>query len=67
MLITGAASSWTAIQAPLPPGGVAALNFEATSELPTVACGNKASACVAVGFYRDQSGNDQGLLLTGPP
>jgi hypothetical protein len=61
LLIYGGASSWTAIQAPVPP------NAGGTSDVPAVSCVKSASACVAVGSYYDQSGNEQGLVLTGTP
>jgi hypothetical protein len=61
LLISGAASSWSAIVAPMPSNGGAG------STVSAVACAKMASACVAVGYYLDRSANDQGLLLTGPP
>jgi hypothetical protein len=61
LLIYGGASSWTAIQAPVP------RNAAGTSDVPAVSCAKGASACVAVGWYDDKSGNEQGLLVTGPP
>jgi hypothetical protein len=62
LLISGAASSWSVIAAPVPSNG-----GTSTAAAQAVACAKRASACVAVGYYRDKSGNDQGLLLTGPP
>ncbi len=62
LLISGAASSWSAIAAPVPSNA-----GPSSSSAQAVACAKRASACVAVGYYRDKSGNDQGLLLTGPP
>jgi hypothetical protein len=62
LLISGAASSWSAIAAPVPSNA-----GTSTASEQAVACAKRASACVAVGYYRDKSGNDQGLLLTGPP
>jgi hypothetical protein len=62
LLISGAASSWSAIVAPVPSNA-----GTSTAQEQAVACAKSASACVAVGYYRDKSGNDQGLLLTGPP
>jgi hypothetical protein len=62
LLISGAASSWSAIVAPVPSNsGAPGPNVSA------VACAKRASACVAVGYYPDKSINEQGLLLTGPP
>jgi hypothetical protein len=63
VLISGASSSWSAIESALPRGGGPGSN----SSLLDGACARKASSCVAVGYYADQYGNDQGLLLTGPP
>jgi hypothetical protein len=64
LLVLGAGSSWSAIQAPSPRNaGASPPNYQ----LPSVACAKKASACVAVGSYPDVSGDDQALLLTGPP
>ena len=62
LLISGAASSWSAIAVPVPSNA-----GTSTAQEQAVACARSASACVAVGYYRDKSGNDQGLLLTGPP
>ena len=62
LLISGAASSWSAIVAPVPSNA-----GPGTASEQAVACAKKASACVAVGYYHDKTGNDQGLLLTGPP
>jgi hypothetical protein len=60
LLLTGAKSSWVADEAPLPSG--AASNPEVN--LPSVAC-KSASSCVAVGYYTDSSGIQQGVVLTG--
>jgi Peptidase A4 family len=57
MLLTWSGSSWTAAQAPLPPG-------TENSDLESVAC-SPATGCAAVGYYTDAVGNQQGLLLTG--
>jgi hypothetical protein len=63
LLISGAASSWSVSVAPVP-SNAAGPRYALEQ---AVACAKSASACVAVGYYRDKSGNDQGLLLTGPP
>jgi hypothetical protein len=63
VLISGASSSWLAIESPLPRG----VGPSSNSSLSDGACARKASSCVAVGYYTDQNGNDQGLLLAGPP
>ena len=62
LLISGAASLWSASVAPVPSNA-----GPGTASAQAVACAKSASACVAVGYYRDKAGNDQGLLLTGPP
>jgi hypothetical protein len=59
LIDTQSDGSWTATEAPLPPG--AAANPEV--ELLSLHCPSVGS-CAAVGFYRDTSGHDQGLLLT---
>ncbi len=59
LLVYGGGSSWTAIQAPVPN------NSGVTTDIPAVSCAPNASTCIAVGYY-EKSGNDQGLLLTGP-
>jgi hypothetical protein len=48
--------TWTASQAPVPPGGN-------SPELLSVSC-SQPTRCVAVGDYTDKSGRGQGLLLT---
>lgn len=55
VLLTGLGSSWTALKAPVPPGG-------SKATVDAVACGS-ASFCVATGSYVGSGGN-QGLLLT---
>jgi hypothetical protein len=63
-LISGSASSWSAIEAPLPP------NLGDNPHIygvPAVTCARNATTCVAVGSFPDQVGNYQGLLITGPP
>lgn len=64
MLVSGTGSSWSAIEAPLPRNGGAS---PPAYQLLQVACARKATTCVAVGTYPDQAGNNQALLLTGPP
>lgn len=60
LLITGSGTSWAAGRAPVP--GNAAANPDVS--INSVACPS-AVFCVAVGTYKDSSGNQQGLLLTG--
>jgi hypothetical protein len=59
LLVYGGGSSWTAVQAPVPN------NTGVNTDIPAVSCPKKASTCIAVGYYA-KSGNDQGLLLSGP-
>jgi hypothetical protein len=61
LLETGSGSSWTATTAPLPAGAGSGANGPA---LASVACAT-ASACVAIGWYTDASGDGQVLLETG--
>jgi hypothetical protein len=56
-LVTGSGTTWTATKAPLPGGA-------ANGALSGVACPS-AGECVAVGQYKDSSGNGEGVLLTG--
>jgi hypothetical protein len=56
MLLTGHGSSWTATRAPRPAGA------RPGAYLSGVSC-PAAAACVAVGYYTDSSGSEQGLLL----
>jgi hypothetical protein len=56
-LVTGSGTSWTATEAPLPPG--AKLNG-----LDSVSCGS-ATSCVAAGEYYDSTGAYHGLLVAG--
>lgn len=53
LLVTGWGTSWTAVRAPLPPGGVG-------GSLASVAC-SSASSCTAVGYY-DRSSSSQALI-----
>ncbi len=59
LLETLSGTTWTATEAPLPPGA------SQTAGPVSVACPS-VSSCVAVGYYTDSSGNIEGLLLTGP-
>jgi hypothetical protein len=59
LLLTGSGSSWTAAKAPLPAGASVVPGVW----LSSVSCGS-ASTCAAAGWYKDSSGNQQGLLLT---
>jgi hypothetical protein len=58
LLLTWSGRAWTAAEAPLPPNGKQAGG--AGVSCPTL------SKCVAVGFYTDTTGAQDGLLLTGP-
>ncbi len=58
LLLTGAGSSWTSMQAPLPADAAAA----PAAQLVSVACPS-ATTCTAVGSYRDNLGNRQGMLV----
>jgi Fibronectin type III domain len=60
LLVTGAGTSWTATEAPLPPGASTSQNVA----LLSVACPSDTS-CVVGGYYLDSSFTYQGLLLTG--
>jgi hypothetical protein len=60
LLLTGAGTSWTAEEAPLPAGAGANPSVDLTS----IACPS-ATTCVAAGYYTDASGGQQGILLTG--
>lgn len=60
LLATGHGSSWTATEAPLPAGACVRPDPGITG----VSCGS-ITACAAVGYYTDSSGQEQGLLLTG--
>ncbi|MGA8878661.1 MAG: hypothetical protein WB555_24175, partial [Candidatus Korobacteraceae bacterium] len=60
LLVTGAGSTWTAAQAPLPS------NVDtATVVLNSVAC-QSASRCVVTGTFDDSSNYSHGLLIDGP-
>lgn len=59
LLLTMSGTSWTATTAPLPAGAQAE---SYTQPVTALACPST-SACVAVGYYRDQYGNTQGLVL----
>jgi hypothetical protein len=60
LLLSWSGTSWTATNAPLPTGA----NPRGAISLRSVACPS-ATACVVVGVYSDNSGNADGLLLTG--
>jgi len=55
LLVTGLAKSWTPAQPVLPSGA-------STAQLQAVACYSSAITCLAVGNYRDSSGDYQGLM-----
>jgi hypothetical protein len=59
--ISGSGSSWHAAETPLPANAERAGQFV---ELFADACPS-ARTCVAVGFYTDKSGNNDGVMLTG--
>jgi hypothetical protein len=59
LLLTSHGSSWTAVNAPLPPGAAAI----PAPVIPSVACATS-GICIAVGSYDDSAGNGDGLLLT---
>jgi hypothetical protein len=59
LLLTWDGNSWTATQAPLPPGAAA----NPAASIGSVSCGS-ASACAAAGGYFDSANTWQGLLLT---
>ncbi|HEY1919601.1 MAG TPA: hypothetical protein VGH27_28865 [Streptosporangiaceae bacterium] len=65
LLVTGSAtsspSSWSFITAPLP------RDFALYPGIEAIACGKKAPACFAVGSYNDRYGDEQAMLLKGPP
>ena len=60
LLESGSGRSWTATEAPLPPGAAA----QPLADIGIVACAT-ASICVAVGSYYDSSINRHVFLLTG--
>jgi hypothetical protein len=60
MLLLGSGSSWSLNQPPFPGNA-------ANATISAVSCAKTATACIAAGFYLDHSGNDQALLITGPP
>jgi hypothetical protein len=62
LLLSGLGSSWTATEAPLPAN--ADTTSTGSAAVVSVACLSTLS-CVAVGYYTDSSGKNQGLLLTG--
>jgi hypothetical protein len=62
LLLTGAGTSWTPAQAPLPPAAAAS---DPEVSLYSVACPSPA-ACTAVGTFSDTDGNGQGLLIASP-
>ena len=59
LLLTGSGSSWTAAEAPLPSNA----DSSGAAFVNGASCAS-ASQCVAVGYYQDTSGVEQGLLLT---
>ncbi len=59
LLLTGAGSSWRAVQAPLPANAAA----DPQVDLTAVTC-TPSSYCVAIGTYTDTAGAAQGVLLT---
>ncbi len=59
LLLTEAAGTWSAQQAPLPSGGVPG----ESQGLSAVTCPD-VGTCVAVGMYYDSSGDNQGEILT---
>jgi hypothetical protein len=63
MLLTGHGSSWTAVRAPLPANATHSATAELT-ELANVTC-SSVTACLATGFYTDNSPGNPGLLVTG--
>ncbi len=60
LLLTGHGSSWAGRRAPLPADAAG----RPAAVLDSIACAS-ASACTAVGSYRDEAGNRQGMLVTG--
>jgi hypothetical protein len=62
MLLTGHGSSWAAVRAPLPAN--ATQSVSELTELANVTC-SSATACLATGFYTDNSPGNPGLLVTG--
>jgi hypothetical protein len=63
LILTGAGSSWTATEAPLPANAISG-DADAVDGLDSVTC-PAASDCVTVGAYTDASGNSQPLILSG--
>jgi len=64
MVLTDSGGTWTAVQPPLPPAGVAGSAGFQTNFPDTVACPS-VSWCTVAGTYDDETaGNEQGLLLT---
>ena len=59
VLITGTGTSWTASTAPLPPNA----GTDPYAALESVTC-PASNRCLAVGYYRDTSGQEDGLLET---
>jgi hypothetical protein len=60
LLLTGHGTSWTAVEAPLPPGA----GGNPLPSISSVACPT-AATCVVAGSYEDSAFHEQGLLLTG--
>ena len=60
LLLTRHGASWKAAQAPLPAGASTSSGVSFSG----LACPST-TVCVAVGYYLDSAGNEQGLLLTG--
>lgn len=60
-LFTGWGSTWQGQQVPLPPG---AATGDGPASLTSAACVS-AARCVLTGYYPDNSGHQQGILVTG--
>jgi hypothetical protein len=60
MLLTTSGSSWTAAEAPVPPGAAS----DPLTALSAVSCASPTS-CLAVGSYVDSANDIEGLLITG--
>jgi hypothetical protein len=57
VLLTESGATWSAAQAPLPPGAAGS-----AASIDSISC-SSAGTCAAAGQYLDGSGNHQGLLL----
>jgi len=62
LLLTGAGTSWTATEAPLPGNAAASQDVGSFGNRP-IAC-HSASSCVVLGYYTDSSGNSDAVLIT---